>query len=174
MLNHKVPVRKKERRCTRSYTVLWASMRRSRRGWEFHHRLTSCLPAQTFPIMRKWWLHRHHRSLGSPRWTGTMGPKTSRTPRNLKGLYHPLEHLETFKVLREISCEGWFKSLLPIDSFGEMAHLFLTQLMASRRRRCPMPTSWLSSERRMKTWRHTWPGWTKGLWWQMTRMRRLR
>lgn len=74
------------------------------------------------------------------------------------GTRDPHEHLETFRVHmtlhdfpREVACRAfplilnrservWFKSLTPgcIDNFGELACLFLTQLMASKRRRRPM------------------------------------
>lgn len=71
------------------------------------------------------------------------------------GSRDPVEHLETFKVHmtlhifpREIACrafpltlksvsKGWFRALQPssVNSFEELAREFLTQLMASRRRK---------------------------------------
>ncbi|XP_041027035.1 uncharacterized protein LOC121267253 [Juglans microcarpa x Juglans regia] len=73
------------------------------------------------------------------------------------GSKDPLEHLETFKAHmilhgfpNEVACRAfpitlkgaarsWFASLRPgtVDSFNELAHLFLTYFMASRTRRRP-------------------------------------
>lgn len=73
------------------------------------------------------------------------------------GSKDPLEHLETFKAhmtlhrfSREVACgafpltlrgiaRAWFGSLPPrmVDNFSELARLFLTQFMASRKRRQP-------------------------------------
>lgn len=70
---------------------------------------------------------------------------------------HPLEYLETFKAHitlhgfpKEITCRAfpltlrglarvWFRSLILglIGSFGELVRFFLTQFMASKRKRRP-------------------------------------
>lgn len=62
-----------------------------------------------------------------------------------------IAHMTLHGFLREVayriflltlrrSTRVWFGSLMPesIDSFEELAHLFLTQFMASRRSRCPV------------------------------------
>lgn len=102
----------------------------------------------------------------------------------------PLEQLETFKAhitlhgfLEEIACRafkltlkgamrGWFRALQPssINSFSELAKLFLTQSMVNKD--IWLPISWLSSSGRTRAWKPSLLASTKSAWRQMTRMRR--